>query len=555
MPRLSYFLFGLAVIGLSLSIVLHNNSKTESIQLLERTNTVKEILFLLERTEKLKNILRKTVFDNANAVDTALVFSAADKSEVDSILNRLRTIALYIDQRQRIDTIKYLINHNFSLLLETQPDPRNYKTVTDVIAREQEFAQRRLQEQVDAFAENERLVGRWNLSILLTSGALFIIGVWSLMSEDVARRQLRIFHESILQGASIGICVVGMKKTKRGSEWHWEAPDIKYSNFGALSRYRSGESEVLVDLTPLLQQADLIESAKLVIVTGKSVVKETSIEQNHRRYWFITNLSRVSDTDVAFYYQDITPLKQYESELRSKISEMEIVNKDLEQFAHATSHDLREPFRKIHVMADLIKKSPGNPNISRYLDSILRASMKGSLLVEQILNYSKTQFDQSELSVVDLNRVVDQVREDLEMVIVEKEAMLEYSGLPILTANEVQMTQLFTNLISNALKFSSPQRNPLIRIDCREVSGAGFPGLHAALDYYLITIEDNGIGFDEKNAQRIFVAFERLHHYEDFPGFGLGLSLCKKIVVNHGGMITATSVPGSGSKFFIYLAK
>jgi signal transduction histidine kinase len=554
MPRISYYLLGLAVIGLSVSLVLYNNSKRESIRLLEQTNTVKEILFLLERTEKLKNILRKTIYDYSSTNDTAFIFNTAHKSEVDSILNHLRGIVLYQDQRLRIDTIQQLINFNFELLLQEKPDVRRYKVITHVIAREQDYARWRLQQQMEAFAQSENTVRWWTMAILGTSGMLFIVGVGTLIAENLARRQLKHLHESILRSASIGICVIEPGKGKKDNGV-WAKPRIKYTNFGAVSRHKPNEGELLVNLTPMFEHADLAETARMVLATGQSVVKETSVDLNGKKYWFITNLSRVSDTDVAFYYQDITQLKQYESNLTSKIGELEIVNKDLEQFAHATSHDLREPFRKINVMADLISKAPKHPNYPKYLNSILKAAQKGSLLVEQILNYSKVQFDKGELERIDLNRVVERVIDDLDLVIVEKGALVEYAGLPKITANGVQMTQLFYNLVNNALKFSSQDRTPLIRINSREVQGAGFPGLHAALDYYLLTIEDNGIGFDEKNAQKIFVAFERLNHYEDFPGFGLGLSLCKKIVVNHGGLITATSVPGSGSKFSIYLPK
>src|SRR5688572_4338481 len=249
MPRISYYLLGLAVIGLVVSIVLFRTSKQESIRILERSNTVKEVIFLLERTEKLKNILRKTIYEGGDVRDTSIVFTAARKSETDSILNRLRYLALYQEQKQRIDTIKQLINHNFQLLLQGDPDVRRYKVVSNVIARAQDFAAWRLQQQLNAFEANERTVRGWNMAILGTSAALLIIGIGLLFGENVARRQLKNLHESILRSASIGICVIEPGRGKKDADGHWERPKIKYTNFGAVSRYKPNENELLVNLT------------------------------------------------------------------------------------------------------------------------------------------------------------------------------------------------------------------------------------------------------------------------------------------------------------------
>lgn len=199
MTRTSYILFVLMIIGLAVSIFLYNKSKQGSIRFNDRVNTVKEVLFLLERTEKLKNILRKTVYEDSDQKDTAsaFVFSAAHKSEVDSILSRLQAIVLYEDQRLRIDTINQLINSNFQLLLRDSTDARFYKGVSEIIARAQAYAQTRLEQYQAAFEDQDAKLDLWTNSIAIISLLLFAIGIWFVVYENTAKRKLKILHDSI----------------------------------------------------------------------------------------------------------------------------------------------------------------------------------------------------------------------------------------------------------------------------------------------------------------------------------------------------------------------
>ena len=555
MNRISYVLFGLMILGLGFSLYLYDQSRKKSIMFSDRVATVNRVLLLLERTEHLKNILRKTIFENLDEKDEGLVFSPEEKYELDSILTDLHNIALYQEQRLRIDTIRSIVNSNYVLLIGKSQgrsildyNPGN----TEVIARAKQFSRMRLQEQRESFERFESNVDFWSTTILLISGLVFAIGVWSTAYENRAKQKLKNLHESVLSNASVGICVYEVHRDNDGNL----IPTIAFSNYGAVSKINSEEGETVVDLCRVpIENRDLTENIKVVLSTGKSVVKELQHQANGTFYWFLTNLSRVSENKVAFYYQDISRIKDYESTLKRKVNELEAVNKDLEQFAHATSHDLREPFRKIQVMTDLIQKNHNMVNNPKYLDAIQRASNKGSLLVEQILNYSKVQFDRSELTRVDLNKVVAQVIEDFDLIILEKNAQVDVVPLPFVHANRVQMTQLFSNMIGNSLKFVHSDRKPTITISCAETDSQGIPELNPASTYYRITIADNGVGFDDAYADKIFDAFSRLHHYQEFPGFGLGLSLCKKVVLNHGGAIRAFSKLNDGSTFQVYLPK
>jgi signal transduction histidine kinase len=553
MNRISYVLFAVMIFALGISLFLYNSARKNSLTFNERVTTVNRVLLLLERTEHLKNILRKTIFQSMPTEDSTLLFTTDEKIELDSLLNVLHSIALYQEQRFRVDTLRRILNSNYGVLLgkERGKGVMDYDpSTTEVIARAKQYSKMRLAQQEEQFDRFDANANFWATSILVISTLIFVTGVWSTIYENRSKVKLKNLHESILSNASVGICVYEINKDIEGHI----IPTVAFSNFGATTKVHHDDTEVIVDLCKVpIGNKELIESMKLVLASGKTVIREVKHFFNGKQLWFLTNLSKVSANKVAFYYQDISRIKNYEMDLKMKVSELEAVNKDLEQFAHATSHDLREPFRKIQVMSDMIYKNHNSANNAKYLDVIMRASNKGAELVEQILNYSKVQFDKSHRELVDLNKLVSHVVEDFDLVILEKGATITSSSLPIVYANRIQMTQLFSNLISNSLKFMKSDRKPVISISCKESDG--ITDLDPSLKYYVITVKDNGVGFDSSYTDKIFTAFSRLHHYQEFPGFGLGLSLCKKVAVNHGGMIKATSVIGEGSSFDIYLPK
>jgi signal transduction histidine kinase len=549
--KFSYILFALMLIGLGTSLYLYNDSKNNSIQFNERSNVVQEVRFLLERTDKLKMVLRKTVFDGANVKDTAFVFSRADKSQVDSILDRLHKIVLYQDQRLRIDSIKHLVASNYLVIENKILNVQDYRPITPIIIRAQAFAEASLKKQQREHKAQEEKASLWLRLVLGTSIGLLIIGVWVTIDENSEKRKLERLYHSILSNTTVGISVLKLKEERV----YATTPTVSYANFGAVVKKDGNEPDRVVNLSSLFREQEMISALHIVATSGKSIIKEIEhTEADGTKLWFLTNLSWVGPATVAFYYQDITRLKLYGTHLRAKVAELENVNKELEQFAHATSHDLKEPFRKIQVMADLLIRNHFENNRAKYLDGIARASDKGSKLVDQILNYSKVQFDKSQQEFVDLNLVISQVIEDLDLIILEKDALIRIGELPKIFANKVQIQQMFYNLISNSLKFSAGDRRPEVAVIAGDASANDVEASDIST-FVKITVKDNGIGFDNEYAVKIFNAFERLNNYVDYPGSGLGLSLCKKIVINHGGKITAVSVPGKGSEFNICFPK
>jgi two-component system CheB/CheR fusion protein len=234
-------------------------------------------------------------------------------------------------------------------------------------------------------------------------------------------------------------------------------------------------------------------------------------------------------------------------------------NAALEQFAYIASHDLQEPLRKIRTFASLLHDRyttdlPGEAK--ELINKISASSQRMSKLVRNVLDFSKITHDDSAIEKTDLNAIVYKIRDDFDMLIMEKNATIICEPLAVIEAIPSQIDMLFSNLISNALKFSKSGIPPIVTITSRtlplnevEVN----PLLNPLVSYCEINFQDNGIGFDQQFEEKIFSVFTRLHNEKKFAGTGIGLAACKKIVLNHHGLITATSKEGAGALFKVIL--
>ncbi len=242
------------------------------------------------------------------------------------------------------------------------------------------------------------------------------------------------------------------------------------------------------------------------------------------------------------------------SELAASNLQLKRSNLELEQFAWVASHDLQEPLRKVRVFTGMLKK--GNLPPMELVDKIDASTARMSKLIQDVLDFSRISTPEELLAPVSLEETLQSVQTDFELLIAEKKATLQYQSLPVIQGIPLQINQLLTNLISNALKFSHPQRPPHIAVTAREAAEgdlAGYPDLSPGKPYCLLQVKDNGIGFGQEHAQQIFNIFQRLHSKEAFAGTGIGLALCKKIVLNHQGHISAVAVPGEGAIFTVLL--
>ena len=251
----------------------------------------------------------------------------------------------------------------------------------------------------------------------------------------------------------------------------------------------------------------------------------------------LTFLCLVLNIAIAFL------LQQRLSRQAEKLAQ---ANEDLDNFSSIASHDLSSPLNTITSFLRLLKKRYANQldtDANEYIDFAMDGAVRMRSLIDKLLDYARAGNRKLEAQALDLNSVINEALKSLATDIEQRGAVIKYSELPIVPGDRVQLAQLFQNLIGNAIKFQK-DRKPFVNVSA-ESQG----------NYWRLSIQDNGIGFDSDYAGQIFEPFRRLHGMGEYPGSGLGLSVCKKIVERHGGRIWARSRPGEGATFFVELLK
>lgn len=271
-------------------------------------------------------------------------------------------------------------------------------------------------------------------------------------------------------------------------------------------------------------------------------------KKNGELYWEEAVIAPVKNEGKISNYlgikENITQRKASEQKLRETLKELERSNKDLEQFAYASSHDLQEPLRKIRNYSELIVdkyKSQIDEQGKQYFDIISRGTIRMQNLIDDLLAYSRVSSKGQTFEDVDMNKIIRDVEDNLELTIFKSKARISASKLPYVRGDASQLYLLFQNLISNAIKFRSDVPPEItVKAELRKKS-------------VLICVQDNGIGMDMKYADKVFTVFQRLHSREDYEGTGIGLAICKKIVERHFGNIWLESEPGKGTRFYVEL--
>ena len=244
--------------------------------------------------------------------------------------------------------------------------------------------------------------------------------------------------------------------------------------------------------------------------------------------------------------RDITELKETEKVLKLRLNELARSNAELEQFAYVSSHDLQEPLRMIASYLQLLErkyKGKLDAKADKYINFSVDGATRMQNLIDDLLSFSRVTTQANELIPTDLESVYNEVLSNLEVLISENNAIIKHDPLPVVIADKTQISQVFQNLINNAIKFRSKDQ-PKINISVTKED-----------NQWLFAVQDNGIGIDPKHSDRIFEVFKRLHKKRDYPGTGIGLAICKKIIERHSGHIWVESELGKGSIFYFSLPK
>ena len=402
------------------------------------------------------------------------------------------------------------------------------------------------------------------LVLLLFSLSVFAFSYYKinkdLKKQKVANEQLRIIVASMEHAEKIG----------EFSTWHWDLEtnklyysDNQYRLLGCEPQSFEATIENFLKFVNPKDRHKIIEGGNQV-TNGKSYPSAFfGLTRKDGEVRYMKSLSKLlidsaGKKTLIGINSDVTEQYLNNLILEERNRELEQSNKELASFNHVASHDLQEPLRKILTFISRISETETagmSESSKEYLSRIKISATRMRILIDDLLLFSRTNKTEKVFEKSDLNLLLELAQQDLAQIIEEKNAIIKSVLLPQLTVIPFQIQQLFTNLISNSLKYSKKTTTPLITIKCEKVMAHEEPALktESKKSYYKISFTDNGMGFDQQYAESIFTLFQRLHHDSEFSGTGIGLSICKKIMDNHAGYITAVGVTDVGATFTIFL--
>lgn len=377
-----------------------------------------------------------------------------------------------------------------------------------------------------------------------------------LFNEELKERETNL--QQLLTNAPDAVIVIDEESTI--TYWNPKATSI----FGWTAQEVIGKKLTDTIVPPQHRQAHN-NGLKRYVTTGEAhvlnkTVELTALNKDGIAFYIsltISNTRQNGKRAFIAFIRNIDAEKRNELELEKKQQELELSNKELEQFAYVASHDLQEPLRKIQFFTGFVLEDDSlNEQSRKHLEKVHDSAVRMKGLIKGLLEYSHLSQISLFFEQTDLNAITSNVLSDLELIIRQKEAIIEVGSLPAVEAIPMQISQLFSNLIGNGLKFSRPDTTPHIKITSSPLSIESieaFPKLNTSKEYHQIIISDNGIGFEQQFSQKIFTIFQRLNQKTHYEGYGIGLAVCAKIVERHGGVIYAESQPNEGATFVVVL--
>lgn len=333
----------------------------------------------------------------------------------------------------------------------------------------------------------------------------------------------------------------------------------------------TGITDAVQAWTEMIHPEDKAASSEAfnnAVAQGASFSHELRLRSKDGQYrWHVSVAEPLKDNQGAIVrwvgaLSDIhfqkTLSEKLEQMVEQRTLELKRSNDQLIQFAHMTSHDLKEPVRKMQIFGDQLSKeiaAAGSPRAVSILDRIMRSARRMQDLIDGVLQYSSVDAQHDLFEQVDLNAVLDSILTDLDLLIAEKDATMKINELPVVHGHAIILRQVFFNLLYNALKFARTDRTPLIQVVATDSDGSESQGRVSDGSYFKISVIDNGIGFAPEHAERIFDAFSRLNGKDAYEGSGLGLAFCRKVIDRVGGAIWGEGEEGKGASFHVLLPK
>lgn len=556
--------FILLMIVIALNRITYENAQKET-QLTEKSRNVIQLYDALGI-----DIKSAEIYSEAYHSTSASSLYSLYKQDIDSLGVHLTTLRNAVNenaaQAKIVDSIEGLVNAHLPALrkfnipeLIAAGDTSRFADILKIhlllregLRLEEEVLIQRREGLANANRQNN------SLTLILAIFAIGIITATFLSQFFLSKRSkwLEGFLESILNTSQHAILHCKAVRQKNKIE------DFKVSYANPASKSITG-TEPRKIIGKKWSGVEALNNSGLFTVFGKVVEEDKPVQMEYlhvagaEERWFSVSLAKMED-GVTVAFDDITHVKHYQEELKKNIDALQQSNQELEEYAYAASHDLQEPLRKIRTFSSVLQERYSQTMDEKgqeQLVKIMTAAERMTMLIKDLLTFSSLK-QKSEFEPTDLNAILENVLQDFDMLIAQTGAVITHDPLPEIDAIPVQMNQLFYNLVSNSLKFGRHDIPLHVDISYRLLTPENVklvPLLDPALHYHEIVFSDNGIGFNPDYAAQIFGLFKRLNDKARYAGSGIGLSLCKKVVVNHGGVIDATGKEGIGAQFYIYL--
>lgn len=567
-----------------ISTITYKNSVsiTESTQLLIHTQKVRVELEQLNSSLKNVEINQTSYFISRDSI--FLKDFNDSRLKVSESINLLQSLTHdNLKQQNNLDSLVKLIRLRYNILLENainlddsiQVNAKRFnksllegkeimKIIRNHINKMIDLEGVYLQEQQQHYEKETYFTPLYSLVMLMFSLIVFIISYYKINKDLEALKQanliLKISTETMNHAEDIGAF----------SSWQWdlENNNLVYSEnhhklLGIPTQEYNAKTNQFLDFVHPDDRHIIISGQNRVIEHNQSTVAFFRVirQDGNLRYFKSTGkfLTAASGNRILIgINMDVTEEYLVSKSLEDRNSELEKSNKELASFNHVASHDLQEPLRKIQTFISRIFEKEAT-NLSShgkdYLERIQVSAKRMRILIDDLLLFSRTNKVEKVYERTDLNIVLDMAVLELTEQIEDAKAQIHRTILPTLVVIPFQIQQLFINLISNSIKYSRKDFSPIISFACKKINSSDYNELikEKNAQYYKLSISDNGLGFKDEYKDAIFTLFYRLHNNSDYPGTGIGLAICKKIIENHKGFITAESTFGEGSTFHIFL--
>ena len=593
------FFLGILVVLISVALLTFSNlnNYTEEVRLIRHSNRVltaiQTVMFSVRDAEtghRGYQLTRDTTYlepyfgslrslpRQIATLDSLLAGDEIQSRRVDTLENRIENQFAIISQilsNARRSSL-YMDRYESSLLAHGKSNMDQIRKVADAITAHEEAQSRSMMSNETDFRTTAPIaLLLYTLVALAAVTFLFTRVLDSLRSRDQAEEALResiqnLRKEGLAREERELVLSEAESLANMGSwKWYESTGHIAWSNgLYPIFNKTQGTQATWDSFVENVHPDDKISANEFFdSVKSRRARLETSyrIEINGRfRYLMVVARPKENpgthQVDILGIVIDLTEQKVYESQLKQFTAELQRSNQDLEQFAYVASHDLQEPLRKIRAFGDRLTakyQSKLEEQGSDYVARMQSAAARMQVLIEELLSFSRVSRPGIFSESLDVNELVTEIREDLEAQIKREKATLITGSLPSIRGERSQIKRLLQNLISNGIKFHKNGQGTRVEVTGSVMRGGDvqneFNVSLPKLKYARIEVKDDGIGFDEKYLEKIFTIFQRLHGRAEYEGTGIGLAICRKIVANHGGFITARSAENEGSNFIVIL--